>query len=162
MEALRAGTAQGVRERLEGLKADRFNTFHLLYTDATAGYVTWSDGERIHHDVLPWGLTVVTERSLGGDDHGRAQFVADRWPQLPRRDALVTTESMMDLLATGRPDDPAAGVCVDVPGLDYGTRSSLVLTVGKRLADSRWYWAEGRPDRTPFVERPELIESLLK
>jgi hypothetical protein len=47
------------------------------------------------------------------------------------------------------------GVCVDLPQFDYGSRSSMVLFVGEQ---SKIWWAEGRPDRTPFIEHPEWLQ----
>ncbi len=160
LEALRAHTARELHAQLLHLEPTRFNSFHLLYADAEAAYVTWSDGARIQHAALPPGLHVVTERSLGGDDRGRAQLIEQAWPSLPREDGVPSAKGLEALLATPRSDDPAGGVCVDLPAFDYGTRSALVLFVAPDLRNSRWYWAEGRPDRTPFVEHPELIAEL--
>ncbi|MFZ5444723.1 MAG: NRDE family protein [Myxococcota bacterium] len=159
VEALQAASASALRRQLEGLPVDRFNTFHLLYADLQHAFVTWSDGARVHHQQLAPGLHVVTERSLGGDDRGRTKLIESRWPTLERLDGVPTPEALQQLLATPA-DEPAGGVCVDLPAFDYGTRSSLVLSVAPTLARSRWFWADGRPDRTPFVEEPQLIEAL--
>ncbi len=158
LEALRQPSAVAVREALEGLPVTRYNTFHLLYADARAAFVTWSDGAQVRHQPLAKGLHVVTERSLGGDDAGREEVVRRAWPTLEQEAGAPTPSALQRLLATGAP----TGVCVDLPAYDYGTRSALVLTVQPALAASRWFWAEGRPDRTPFVERPELIAALLR
>ena len=160
LEALRASSATELHHSLQGLTAKRFNTFHLLYADAKAAYVTWSDGERIHHDVLQPGLHVVTERSLGGDDFGRSKLIVKKWPELERANGEPTPEALQQLLAARNPENAAGSVCVDLPEMDYGTRSSLVLYVRPKLSESRWFWAEGRPDRVPFIEQPELIASL--
>lgn len=153
LEALRAPSAQALRESLEGLSATRFNTFHLLYADAQAAFVTWSDGAAVRHDALAPGLHVVTERSLGGDDQGRAQLINQAWPLLEREGGVPTPRALQELLAK-----PA--VCVDLPEWNFGTRSSLVLSLAPRLSQSRWFWADGRPDQVPFVEHPELITAL--
>ncbi len=161
IEALRAPSASALRASLETLPAKRFNTFHLLYADAHAAFVTWNDGAQVHHDSLAPGLHVVTERSLGGDDHGRSKLITSAWPSLERQDGVPTAKALQGLLAKPNPADPAGGVCVDWPALNYGTRSSLVLFVAPRLVNSRWFWAEGRPDRTPFIESPGLIGALV-
>ena len=161
LEALRAPSASALRASLEGLSPSRFNTFHLLYADAHAAFVTWSDGEGIHHDTLAPGLHVVTERSLGGDDHGRSKLIKAAWPALERVAGEPTPAALEQLLARPNPDDPAGAVCVDLPEWSYGTRSSLGLFVRQQLSTSNWFWAEGRPDRVPFVEQPELIDSLV-
>lgn len=161
VEALRAPSAMALRAQLEGLKATRFNAFHLLYADAQHGFVTWSDGERVQHQGLAPGLHVVTERSLGGDDQSRTELVESLWPRLDRgADGAPTPQALQGLLAARHPAGLAASICVDLPEWNYGTRSSLVLFVGRALARSRWFWADGRPDETPFVERPELVAAL--
>ena len=160
LEALKAPSASALRSSLEGLSATRFNTFHLLYADARAAFVTWSDGVQVHHEKLDPGLHVVTERSLGGDDHGRSKLITAAWPSLARVDGVPTAAALQALLASTNPVDPAGSVCVDWPEMNYGTRSSVVLFVAPQLVASRWFWAEGRPDETPFVEAPELIASL--
>jgi len=162
VEALEAQSARALHTQLSKLSPKRFNTFHLLYADREAAYVTWSDGEEVHHSVLPAGLHVVTERSLGGDDHGRTQLVERAWPTLPTDEHDVPTAGGLQALLATRVNDPAGSVCVDLPDFNYGTRSSLVLFVAPELNASRWYWADGRPDRTPFVERPELIAELTR
>lgn len=161
VEALRAPSARALREGLEGLSAARYNAFHLLYADGDEAFVTWSDGARVQHATLTPGLHVVTERSLGGDDHGRTALIEAAWPGLEQRDGLPTPEALQGLLTRVNPVDPAGSVCVDVPAWNYGTRSALVLVRDRELSSSRWLWADGRPDVTPFVEQPELIRALV-
>lgn len=160
VEALRAKDASSLHATLASLSPRRFNAFHLLYADATHAFVTWSDGEVLRQQELPPGLHIVTERSLGGDDHSRMSLIAHAWPQLSPGGALPSAEALQRLLATTRPGEPFGGVCVEAPEFNYGTRSSLVLFRHAELAKSRLYWADGRPDRTPFVERAELITAL--
>lgn len=161
VEALRAPSAHALRAQLEGLPAARFNTFHLLYADSRHAFVTWNDGVEIRHASLTPGVHVVTERSLGGDDQGRTNLIQSLWPKLALDETgTPTSAALQSLLAQRNPSAPAGSVCVDVPEWGYGTRSSLVLFVRPELAESRWYWAEGRPDQTPFVEQPQLISAL--
>lgn len=159
VEALRARSAGALHHALAALSPARFNAFHLLYADLAGAYVTWSDGERVQQQVLGPGLHVVTERSLGGDDSGRRAAIEAQWPKIVAQ-GEPTAEALMRLLATSHPDDPLGGLTVELPEYNYGTRSSLVLFRGEPLASSRLYWADGRPDRTPFVERPELVSAL--
>jgi hypothetical protein len=108
----------------------------------------------LRQQTLAPGLHVVTERSLGGDDHSRVELIRARYPAAP------TLENLCALLALRREDDPAGSVCVDVPSFNYGTRSSMVLFLRESLALSEWRWADGPPDVTPFVARPDLIVEL--
>lgn len=160
VEALRAPNVKALHARLATLSPERFNAFHLLYADATDACVTWSDGREVRQQVLAPGLHIVTERSLGGDDRARASLITERWPEVSPARALPTKEALQRLLGTTNSDDPLGGVCVEAPAWNYGTRSSLVLFVANELRRSSWSWADGRPDTTPFVERPELIEAL--
>lgn len=161
VEALKAPDAKTLHDRLSTLPPKRFNAFHLLYADAHDAFVTWSDGETVRQQVLAPGLHVVTERSLGGDDHSRTSLIQERWPSVSPNGALPTPDALQRLLGATRPGDPLGGLCVEAPEWNYGTRSSLVLFRAAVLRDSRFYWADGRPDRTPFVERPDLISALV-
>lgn len=160
VEALQWPTPRALHQHLATLAPTRFNAFHLLYGDVREAFVTWSDGAALHQQALEPGLHVVTERSLGGDDHARTELIRASWPQ-PRPDGSPDVEAVQRLLASTRQDEPFGGVCVDVPAFDYGTRSSMVLSLAPTLEHSRWWWADDRPDRTPFVERPELLRGLV-
>jgi uncharacterized protein with NRDE domain len=157
VDALRAGSAKELHGRLSTLPPRRYNAFHLLYADADAAFVTWSDGEALHQHQLAPGLHVVTERSLGGDDHARRSLILQAWPGLSVDGALPTPEALQGLLALRRPGEPLGSVCVDVPELNYGTRSALVLYLSQPVTRSRLYWADGPPDRASFVERADLL-----
>ncbi len=160
VEALRFPSAAALHAHLGALSPTRFNAFHLLYADDAGAFVTWSDGERVQQQALPPGLHIVTERSLGGDDHARKALIEAAWPGLTPGGAAPTPEGLQGLLALTRPDDPLGGVCVEAPAFNYGTRSALVLLRGAPLSKSRLFWADGRPDRTPFVERGDLLRAL--
>jgi uncharacterized protein with NRDE domain len=162
VEALQAASAQTLHTQLRTLSAARFNAFHLVYADDTGAFITWSDGEVVRQQALEPGLHVVTERSLGGDDHARTSLIFERWPQVSPNGALPTATALQALLQATRPDDPLGGVCVEAPAFNYGTRSSLVLLRASALVESRLYWADGRPDRTPFVDRSDLVRELVQ
>jgi uncharacterized protein with NRDE domain len=161
VEALRAPSARALHAHLATLSPTRFNAFHLFYADASDAFVTASDGEALRQAALAPGLQVVTERSLGGDDHARQSLVRAAWPTAAPNGEEPTPEALFALLAQRRPDDPLGGVCVNEPAWNYGTRSALVLFRREPLAASRFFWADGPPNRTPFVERPDLISSLV-
>jgi hypothetical protein len=157
VDALRAPSALALHRQLSALDPRRYNAFHLLYADAEAAAVTWSDGERLHQERLEPGLHVVTERSLGGDDHARKGLILDAWPRLAPAGALPEPRALQELLALRRPGEPLGGVCVDAPEWNYGTRSAAVLYLRQPLGRSQLFWADGPPDRTPFVERADLL-----
>ena len=159
VEALRAASAAALHATLGSLKPTRFNAFHLVYSDGVDCFVTWSDGVAIAQEQLGRGLHVVTERSYGAvpmlrtggslaREPERVRFIRARLDELGARPAA---ESLQKLLGTHRPEAPLDGPCVHLPDFGYGTRSSLVLFKAPRVEDSDWRWAEGPPDRTPFV-----------
>lgn len=147
VEALRHRSPLQLHHTLEGLSPDRFNPFHLLASDGRDTSVTWSDGRAIHQQTLGPGLHIVTERSLGGDDRARATLIRDHWQTISPDGARPGIDSLQRLLSLTRPDDPVGGVCVEIPGFDYGTRSSFVLF---GLEKPQVFSADGRPDRVPL------------
>ncbi len=156
-EALRARDARDLHRELSTLAAARYNPFHLLYADADAAFVTWSDGaERHQYEVAP-GLHVVTERSLGADDRGRTELLERLFHAEAARGA-PSCEAMGALLAVHGPEgEPLAGSCVHADGIGYGTRSSFMYVGGAR---PQAQWAEGHPCAAPFADLGEQLEEL--
>jgi uncharacterized protein with NRDE domain len=155
IDALKFATARDAAAHLRGIAGDRHNGFHLVTADAHDAFITWSDGQTAHQTRLEPGLHVVTERSLGAaDDRARADKVRALWPDDDDPAAL------MRMLAAGQDADPFANVCVDVPSLDYGTRSSLVYLGAANDRDARMWWSEGQPRAGSFVEHPEWLRAL--
>jgi hypothetical protein len=156
VEALRHDSAAAAHAALATLPPRRFNAFHLLYADAQAAFMTWSDGDALQQAALEPGVHVVTERSLGGDDHGRTERILRALPAsgAPEPDLLMSVMRRHDEA------NPVAGTCVHVPVFGYGTRSSMLLYLGDPPAKSRIFWAEGSPCEHPYEERPDLVAAL--
>ena len=159
LEALRQNSPSALHAWLGTLSPERFNPFHLFYSDGVEGFISWSDGARLHSQPLLPGLHVLTERSFGAsltvpapmpaaDEPERARFIRERLAELG---PTPTAEQLQALLGIHRPEAPLDSPCVHVPDFGYGTRSSLVLFKQQQVEDSDWRWAEGPPDRTPFV-----------
>lgn len=164
VQALRAHGAEELHAQLVQLDPRRYNAFHLLYADPERAFVTWSDGRALAQHELSPGLHVVTERSLGADDHGRTERLLAEWrarvePLLHPSGAptapapVLALEELLKLHA----QDPVAGTCVHVPALGYGTRSSLVLALAEPPGRTVLRWAEGHPCERPFVDRAGLL-----
>lgn len=158
VEALRLGRAAEVHAAFRTtLDARRYNPFHLFYADAVSGgFITWFDGRDVHQEAVPSGLVVVTEQSLGANDHGRAQRVRARLePFLAGARAHANEAPPLESLAPAMREhddaNPLAAACVHVPSLGYGTRSSLLLDVRAEPEQSRWLWADGPPCATEYV-----------
>ena len=155
VEALQHQDARELQRWLHALLPHTYNAFHLLHSDGRQTFVTWSDGERVRQEALGPGLHIVTERSLGGDDHARTELIRARWGRFAQPPA-PTFEELAELMSQHGPD-PLGATCVHVPDLGYGTRSSLLLELA---AAPRLWWAEGSPCTAPYVEQSALVEAL--
>ncbi len=156
VEALAHPDAASAQAALAALAPDRFNPFHLLCADLEGAHVTWSDGAALHQLSLAPGVHAISERSHSPAAQARVRTVLEAWP----RDAppgLAQVQSALGL--HGAPDHPLEAPCVHLAGLDYGTRSSCALMMGR---DRRvwWRWAEGPPCRTPFEDLAPLLSDL--
>ena len=167
VEALGAASAPALHAHLAALTPERFNAFHLVYSDGETCFVTWNDGKELHQDQLGLGLHVVTERSFGSVPMLRVAGALHREPERVRfiRARLAelgptpSAEALQHLLGTYRAEAPLDSPCVHLPDFGYGTRSSLVLFKEPKVEDSEWRWAEGPPDRTPYIA--QRFETLL-
>jgi uncharacterized protein with NRDE domain len=152
--SLEATDARALHEQLSAVEPHRYNAFHLMYADATDAFITWSDGDVLHRLMLEPGLHVVTERSFGGGDGARVAIVRSAWPRHPDVDVL-------ERLLRFKAENPIEGTYVFAPDFNYGTRSSMVLLLGRDRSESRFLWAEGQPPNPPaFVERTDLLAHL--
>ncbi len=149
VEALRHESPPQLHRTLARLSPTRFNPFHLFYSDGREAFVTWSDGAAVQQQALGAGVHIVTERSLGGDDRARSSLIREHWGEASPQGALPTVAALTSLLSLTRPGDPIGGVCVEVPGLNYGTRSSFIYYGGVK---PQVFSTDGRPDRTPFQD----------
>lgn len=153
VEALRAPDARTLHAQLAATAPRRFNAFHLLYADARDAFVTWCDGEVLQQAALPPGVHIVTERSLGGDDHQRTEAIRSALAGKTHGGRVPPLEELQALLRIHHPDDPAGSTCVHLPDWGYGTRSSLVLQLPAG-APPVGFWADGPPCVTPWAPAP--------
>ena len=157
LEALAAPSAHRLHERLAALSPNRFNAFHLFYADRFGAYVTWCDGEKMDQAVLAAGVHIVTERSLGGDDHARTELIRSKWREL---DPTIADEQDLAKLLRLHASNPIGGTCIHAPALNYGTRSSTILFLGDGISDSRLFFADGNPCTEAYVSQEQLISEL--
>ncbi|MDQ3264521.1 MAG: NRDE family protein [Myxococcota bacterium] len=160
VEALSARTASELHQRLQGLTATTYNAFHLFYADRDHGFVTWSDGTAIQHQVLEPGLHVLTERSYGAADPARVAVARNAWPPSAIGEASPPAKEIARVLSIESLDDPLASLCIHLPAFEYGTRSSWILKLRGELRDSELWSSEEAPCKQLPVPRPDLLRAL--
>jgi uncharacterized protein with NRDE domain len=149
LDALAIGSVDAAAERIAGLSPAMHNPFHLVIADRRAAHVVWNDGVRHHHEVLPPGLHVLTERSRGAapterDGLLRLRLDERRWESEPGIDewrALLSEHAASSL----------EGPCVHADGQGYGTRCSTVVRLPVE-GGIGFFHADGRPCVTPYVD----------
>jgi uncharacterized protein with NRDE domain len=147
-QALQSTTAEQLRGVMTQVNATQFNAFHLLYADADAAYISWSDGQTLHQS-LEAGLHVLTEQSFQSTPETRGAEAKTR---------LATSGTPLQRFA------PALkSATVNFPPFNYGTRSSAVYW--RTASAQQFWWAEGGPHQpfTPLslddATRPSLTQT---
>jgi len=149
LDALAAGSVDGAVERIVGLPAAMHSPFHLVIADLEAAHLVWNDGVRHHHEVLPPGVHVITERSRGAapterDGLLRRRLEERRWevePGIAEWQALLSEHAVATL----------EGPCVHADDRGYGTRCSTVVRLPVEGGIGFWH-ADGRPCVTAYVD----------
>jgi uncharacterized protein with NRDE domain len=158
--ALRARSAADLREGIEKMPGDRYNGFHLLWSDAHEAHVAICDGTRLEIRALaPGELHVVTERSYGAGEGVREAEVTRECAPLfaaPR----LTAASLRPPMQRHGPA-PLESACVHADELGYGTRSSLQLVVRESGA-CELLWTEGHPCTEPAQDLSALATNFLR
>lgn len=155
--ALQSSTAAEAAERIAALSASDFNPFHLALADAQHAHVVWGDGTRMHHEALPPGVHVITERSYDAAPNGRAEQLSRRIEALQQGGDL-SRESLAALLRERRVDDIDC-TCVLIPEMNYGTRSSALVEVSDA---PRFWFADGPPCEVDYDDYSDLLRDLLR
>jgi uncharacterized protein with NRDE domain len=149
LDALAIGSVEGAADRIAGLDPAMHNPFHLVIADRRAAHLVWNDGVRQHHEGLPPGLHVITERSRGAapterDGLLRRRLEERQWegePSIEQWRALLSEHAASSL----------EGPCVHADDRGYGTRCSTVVRLPAE-GGIGFFHADGRPCVTPYVD----------
>ncbi len=152
LDALSAGNLDRARERVAGLDPSTYPPFHLLLATRKEAFLFWNDGKRIARRRLPPGIALVTERSFGAAPTRREEMLRRALAPLKRPPTIEELGRLLRRHAAESFD----GVCVHLPDLDYGTRSSTILRFGP--GEATFLFADGPPCRTPYGEIPLPID----
>ena len=131
-----------------------FNAFHLLLANATDARIIWSDGESFCEEALTPGLHVLTESSFDAGPPERGQFVKDYLsPKI--QTGQVSARELQDLL--GQKREPSFhGLCVEVPEINYATRSATVYEE-RDNGQRQLLYSEVSPDQNQWSNLTHLI-----
>lgn len=154
-QALQAKSARALHDTLRAVDAKTYNAFHLFYADVNDAFVTWTDDERITHDVVTPGTHVFTERSFAKEPASRAARLTTMWSELHAREDPL---KIFDLLRLHSEEDPFSGTCIHAPAFNYGTRSSTVWQIAAELGASLLLSSEG----PACTAKPEDLSSLVR
>ncbi|RME05926.1 MAG: hypothetical protein D6812_02375 [Deltaproteobacteria bacterium] len=148
LDALAAGSLDHAKERVAGLDPSTYPPFHLLLATRKEALLFWHDGRRIAQRRLPPGIVLVTERSFGAAPTRREEMLRRALDPLKHP---PTIEELGRLLRRHAAES-FEGVCIHLPDLDYGTRSSTILCFGP--TEPTFLFADGPPCRTPYGRIP--------
>lgn len=149
LDALAIGSVAAAAEHIAGLPPALHNPFHLVIADRTAAHLVWNDGVRHHHEVLPPGLHVVSERSRGAAPTERDALLLRRMSE--RQWASEPGIDEWRALLSEHAASPLEGPCVHADDRGYGTRCSTVVRLPADGGIGLWH-ADGRPCVTPYVD----------
>lgn len=155
--ALESESAGEAAAAIRQLAPQTYNPFHLVVADPEEAFVCVSDGELRTVSPITSALSIVTERSFGAADNPRKRHVARRLRSVGA--PSVGREHLQEILSEHRPGS-IDSVCVDLEEIDYGTRSSTILSYGG--AEPTFLHAEGPPCDVEYDDLSELARRLLE
>jgi uncharacterized protein with NRDE domain len=159
-ESLHAGSASELRDRIANLPGDRYNGFHLLWSDAREAHVAICDGERLEVRALaPGELQVVTERSYGAGEGVRETEVFRECAPLFAAPNLTAASLRPPMQRHG--PAPLESACVHADELRYGTRSSLQLVL-RENGVCELLWTDGHPCTEPARDLSRLATDVIR
>lgn len=146
LEALEHGDARAAAAKLSALDPRLENAFHLVIADRRAAFLIVCDGVTLRATELQPGLHVITERSFDAGKTTRDAFIR---AELEDLSAAPANDRLEALLASHR-DDSFEGLCVHLPGHQYGTRSSSIVRFGPAIEEVEMRFADGPPCSVPY------------
>jgi uncharacterized protein with NRDE domain len=180
VEALRCGSAEGVRHYLAGIDPDDYNPFNLLHGDADgleASYVR--PGLAIVSEPVAEGVHVLPNDRLNAGGFPKVARALELARRLPTDWAELRPE-LVTMLADHR-EPPLEAIEVPPAHHDsrrttlpltrellrrlgalcvhteiYGTRSATLIALERGAIGAYWF-ADGAPCRTPFRDVTQLV-----
>ncbi|MBA2664014.1 MAG: NRDE family protein [Bradymonadaceae bacterium] len=159
LDALAERSAAAAADRIAASGPGDHNGFHLVVADEKEAFLVWNDGLRLQRRRLSPGVHVITERSLGAGESRRITRLEEDVQRWALQSASDTAALVGFLARHDEHDEPLESTCVHFAALNYGTRSSSIVSLG---AQTRFLHADGPPCKTPYVDFSEQAEALMK
>lgn len=175
VESLRAGTRAAVRSLMATTDPSQYNSFNLLYGDASGLEVAHSRRElgSIEIEVVPPGVSALSNDRIDAPDFPKVQraraltrdLAQTPWEQLrDRLHAVLADHAQPDLESLS---EPPAGSVFDREGLRhlqalcvhtplYGTRSSTIMAL-EPGGVSHYLYAEGPACQSELIDVTDLL-----
>jgi uncharacterized protein with NRDE domain len=131
-----------------------FNAFHLLLAQADDARIIWSDGEQFHEKSLKPGIHILTESSFEAGPPDRGEFIQNYLSPMINR-GQITVAEIQKLLGEKR-EPSFHGLCVDVPEINYATRSATVYQE-KSDGSREFHYSSVPPDQHQWSNLSHLI-----
>lgn len=144
--ALRHSSLDAAAKEVSQLEAATHNPFHLILANSHSATLFIHHGNHIAQQRLCQGVHVITERSFNTVSAQRELWLRQRLEAMDPSDG----ESVLQLLRSHHDPDPIANVCIHLPDLGYGTRSSSVIDVIPSESQIRYRFADGPPCQTSY------------
>ncbi|MCH9682394.1 MAG: NRDE family protein [Deltaproteobacteria bacterium] len=150
VDALEADDVETAAQRIAALDPAQHAPFHLVIADRTAAHLVWNDGQQHHHERLPPGLHVISERSRGAAPTGRDGLLRRRLDEFDsvQEPSIAQWRTWMSEHAAS----PLEGPCVHADAQGYGTRCSTIVRLPRAPGLPQWLHADGRPCVTPYED----------
>lgn len=177
VDALRAGTFDGVVRYLEGLDATAYNEFNLIFGDGrriAAAYGRLSDA-KIELEPLQSGVHVLCNDRLGSSEFPKADEAHAKVASMPSGPWAEMEPKLIDVLSDRTLPEPSAlpplppdspfdaevarrlqAICVETPV--YGTVSSTLAAVSPGRVE-RYTFCDAPPDRGMFEDVMPIVRN---
>ncbi|MDR2706523.1 MAG: NRDE family protein [Planctomycetaceae bacterium] len=131
---------------------------HFLCVDRFSGGVAYG-GDEIEIEKLRPGLHILTANRLNDYNDSRQEFVR-RLLTLQRLDSAVSFLAVASRTFSRKPDESGKrGILISEP--DFGTVSSMLLSLTERTQRSIMQYAAGPPNEKPYEDVSALLRQVL-
>ena len=152
--ALAQENPQQAVQAIQDESAQSFNAFHLLLANANDARIIWSDGQVFKEKELDPGVHILTESSFEAGPPDRSQFLQEYLKTMVASDQVAVSD-IQRLLAEKR-EPSFHGPCVEVPEINYATRSATVYQQ-RSNGNREFHYSAVPPDQKQWSNLSHLI-----